>query len=101
MPGEISINLTDFNDISIYAFRYALGRKTYAVPTMASFLLKNKDNLSAQSKEVIVRDIKVAFKTNNYGMECDKIEWQKVLDKFEIKVVSEPLPEDSWPSFTQ
>jgi hypothetical protein len=81
--NEIKISYQDFQDISVYAFRYALGRTTYAVSDMAEFLIRHKDDLSENSRFVIKRDINTAFKRKQYGMECDRHEWEKVLGELE------------------
>lgn len=75
----ISIQNDEFHDLMVCAFRYALGRRTYIVSTIAELIIKYKEKLDASAIEVITRDIKRAIQTNNYGMEMDKVEWQKVL----------------------
>lgn len=77
---QIKLNYSEFQDVAIYAFRYALGRRTYVVSDMTEFLIRHKDSLSVNSKAVIRRDIKTAFERESYGMECDKHEWEKVLE---------------------
>ena len=68
----------ELNDLLVCAFRYAIGRKTYVVPTIADLLLKYKDILSETSKAQIIRDINRAVKTANYGMDTDKNIWLRV-----------------------
>lgn len=43
--------------VLIYAFRYALGRKSYAVDDMISTINRLKDKLSNKTKCIIIRDI--------------------------------------------
>lgn len=73
----------EINDLMVCAFRYALGRKTYITGAISDLLIKYKDKLSVQSREAILRDIKKAFDTNNYGMEMDKEVWAKLQEELE------------------
>jgi len=66
-------------DIAFYAFRYALGRRTYSVGIVVSYLLDNWDLLSAKTKETIKSEITEAINNNNAGMEMDVKEWSKLL----------------------
>lgn len=65
------------------AFRYCLGRMTYAVSTCVDWLLRNWGGFSKHTQERIVKEINEAFDKNNYGMEMDKEQWQRILDKHE------------------
>ncbi len=69
------------NTILIYAFRYALGRRTYAVSDVVEALIENWDSLDKYSKELIKKEIKLHEKCyGNLGMECDKEQWYKILE---------------------
>ena len=70
-------NIDIEEDIIIYAFRYCLGRKTFAVPTMCDFLKMYWDSLSNKTKSIIKRDIRSC---DDLGMAMDKKEWEKVLE---------------------
>jgi len=62
-----------FSDgIVIYAFRYALGRKTYSVKDVIDYLKENIHRFSDMQKRMFVREIELAIENNNYGMEMDK-----------------------------
>lgn len=51
-----------FDDsIVFYAFRYALGRKTYAVNHVVDFLIENWNLLSGTVQETIQREIREAI----------------------------------------
>lgn len=69
--------MKDEEQIYISAVRYALGRKTYIVGVTCDFI--NKQVLSKECRDVIIRDIKEAEETNNLGMETDKKEWLRLL----------------------
>ena len=71
----------EFQTLAIYAFRYALGRKTYAVDDVSKLLLKHKKFIHEDGMQIIKRDIRRAIETNNYGMDMDKQVWSKVLEE--------------------
>ena len=73
----------------LYATRYALGRMTYAVHDMASYLVASWPEIDAETRWVIQLDIEEAFrrddgaranghKSNELGMDMDRAEWAKV-----------------------
>lgn len=74
--------MNDYEHILVSAERYALGRMTYIVEITVNYMLEQieKDNLSFDCLYVMQEDIKSA---KDYGMECDKKLWLKLLDKIE------------------
>lgn len=74
--------MSDYEHIIISAERYALGRMTYIVELTVNYILKEiEDNkLSDSCLNVIRKDIKEA---RDYGMDCDKKQWLKLLKKIE------------------
>ena len=74
--------MTDYEQIVISAERYALGRMTYIVEITVNYILEqiNCDNLSDRCLDLIASDIRNA---NDYGMECDKQQWLKLLNRIE------------------
>ena len=74
--------MTDYEHIVISAERYALGRKTYIVELTVNYILQEieEDKLSDSCLDVIRIDIKEA---KNYGMDCDKAHWLKLLNRIE------------------
>ena len=66
-------------NILFYAFRYALGRKTYVVSDVVECLINNWDNLKEHTQERIIMEIKSAISKDNAGTECDVKEWNKIL----------------------
>lgn len=74
--------MTDYEHIVISAVRYALGRMTYIVELTVDYILEEieYDKLSDSCLNVIRNDIKEA---KNYGMECDKEQWLKLLKRIE------------------
>lgn len=75
----MKLKTDEFNDLAICAFRYALGRRTYITAVVSDLLIKYYKELTESSKLTIAKDIYRAFETNNYGMEMDKEEWEKLL----------------------
>ena len=72
--------MKDYENIIISAVRYALGRMTYIVNLTVDYVLKDieENKLSKNCLSVIHDDIA----TQRYlGMECDKKDWQRLLDR--------------------
>lgn len=69
--------------ILFYAFRYALGRSTYAVAGVASEIRAHASTLSAKTRSLIIKEIKEAEKAENLGMEVDFMEWMRTLNILE------------------
>jgi len=67
----------------IWAFRYCLGRSTYAVSDCVSYLLENWKFLEEHTKELIVREIDEAFEKGHCGMRMDQEQWNRILEKKE------------------
>lgn len=84
----------------IGAFRYYLGRMTYAVGDFTRALIVEWPNISDEVKSIILRELREAFerdsrmRENPYphtnasgcvclplGMDCDRREWEKVLKR--------------------
>lgn len=74
--------MTDYEQIVISAERYALRRMTYIVELTVNYILQEieEDKLSDSCLNVIKNDIKEA---RDYGMECDKKQWLKLLNRIE------------------
>lgn len=74
--------MSDYEHIVISAVRYALGRCTYIVELTVNYVLQEieDDKLSDRCLYVIREDISNA---KNYGMDCDKKDWIKLLHKIE------------------
>ena len=77
--------MTDYEHIVISAERYALGRSTYIVELTVNYILQEieDDKLSDRCLYIIREDIKDA---NDYGMECDKKLWLKLLNTIEVVI---------------
>lgn len=63
-----------------FAFRYALGRMSYAPITVIDNIKANIDNISTGDIKAYIKEIN---ECQNFGMEMDKIEWLKFKDYLE------------------
>ena len=74
--------MTNYEHILISAVRYALGKKTYMVELTVNYILEEieYDKLSDECLIIIRRDVKNA---EDYGMECDRKQWIKLLNRIE------------------
>lgn len=72
-------------NVIIYAFRYALGRQTYAPYEVAQIIIQNKDKFQSYTKQQIIYEIEDFFKkidNNVYIKYPDDLRylWENVLD---------------------
>ena len=74
--------MNEFNvseNMIMWAFRYALGRRTGAVDSVINHLMKHWDRLAEQTQNQIKQEIATAVEMKMAGAECDVESWQKVL----------------------
>lgn len=71
--------MKSFKNLILYAFRYAIGRKSYAVGEVASYLVEHWDLLSKHLQELICEEIRVAIEKSLAGDMCDEAEWARVV----------------------
>lgn len=69
------------SEIVFYAFRYCLGRRTYAVSTCASYLTARWNELEKHDRDRIVKEINEALAEGRAGDPCDVARWQSVLER--------------------
>lgn len=72
-------------DVLFYAFRYALGRRTYAVAEVASELRAHAPTLSNKTKLSIIKEIEEQLQHSESMDQGDVKEWQRVIDTFKGK----------------
>ena len=66
-----------------WAFRYALGRHTYAVSDVAQYIIRHKSDIRPTTRTMIIREIRAHFdKYGDGGWECDKQSWDEVVWAF-------------------
>lgn len=66
--------------IAFYAFRYALGRRTYAVYDVYSFLKEHWNEFTRKTRKKIKLEIMEAIELDRAGMEMDVRLWQEILN---------------------
>ena len=74
--------MSDYEHMIVSAVRYALGRMTYIVSLTVNYVLKDteENKLSRNCLSVIKKDIE---SEKDLGMECDKKDWQRLLERIE------------------
>ncbi len=76
----------DFNDVNqdilmVCAFRYALGRRTYVVGTIANIIKANWDTMHCSRRAFYKKEIKEAVDKGWAGSELiDVPEWKSILE---------------------
>ena len=63
----VSLSKTDFEEILIYAERYAIGRMTYAPHTVCEIINNHLDDLTKNTLVVMKRDIETNREKDNLG----------------------------------
>lgn len=77
-------------DILFYAFRYALGRRTYAVADVASEVRAHNPTLSNKTRLLIVKEIEEYLTdTDEDGASDIRREWMKTLTVLQGKKLAE------------
>lgn len=69
---------TDDSMFIIAAFRYALGRRTYAVECISTVLARLAPKMRTEDRDLIVREIEEALAKGNAGDACDIESWKKL-----------------------
>lgn len=64
----------------MWAFRYALGRRTGAVLDVTDTLKKHWKNLRPFTQTQIKEEIREAIRMDQAGSDCDVTNWQKILE---------------------
>ena len=72
------MNPTDEN-ILVFAFRYALGRKSTAPGIVADVLIERWNDLKPHTQIQVQREIGSAIAMGNAGQPCDVETWKQVL----------------------
>jgi len=68
------------DDLTICAFRYCLGRKTYVVGQMCNHLRDNWGKLCGSYQTLIMKEIHDAIQKERCGMEQDCDAWRCLLN---------------------
>ena len=82
LTGELYIDFNDCNqDILLFcAFRYALGRQTYVVSTVADIIKANWDHMPQSRRNLFRKEIEEAIEKGYAGsINVDVPEWLSIL----------------------
>lgn len=82
------------SEIIFYAFRYALGRKTYAVSDVVSYIIEHWHEINIRERSAMKKEIEKAIYSDHAGMDIDVEEWKKILelqDDFISPVIEENI----------
>ena len=74
------------DDIIFYAFRYCLGRQTYAVSDFVHEVIYLAEKLHIRTKTIMIKEINEALETDRAGADIDKAQWirlKAILEKSE------------------
>ena len=63
----VTLTLSDFQDILIYAERYAIGRMTYAPKDVCDMIMSNIRSVTRNTLSVLIRDIEREQERDNLG----------------------------------
>jgi len=74
--------MNDLNSLIWPAIRYALGRKTFVVDTVARAAINNAKNIRSDIRYRIGEEIAKAINKGEAGMDCDMRRWNDVLEAF-------------------
>lgn len=72
-----AMNLSE--DILFYAFRYALGRMTYAVSTVADEIILHAHEIDRKTRLTMIKEITAAIEKGQAGMDTDVETWKSVV----------------------
>lgn len=73
MPHTVS------TDILFYAFRYALGRMTFAPSDVVKHLEAEWPRIDQNHRRLIQKEIQEMDDRGGLGMDCDVAQWQKIM----------------------
>lgn len=82
----------DLQILFLAAFRYALGRMTNVVPTVAGMIRENIDYLTGDIINLMIREIEDEEDRGGLGMDIDREIWLRIRSELELKV---SIPIDS------
>lgn len=77
--------MTDYEMVLICALRYALGRRSYMVGIVTNYIdaVIRLGGLSDICKAAMITEIE---QTPDYGDECDKADWLRLLEKLKGEI---------------
>ena len=83
---KIKSTSEDFADILFFAFRYAIGRKTFAPELVVKSIIKNWAMFEKFEREQFAADIQRAVVIGEYGSMSEWLQWKKILRLAKVDV---------------
>ena len=77
---DITITDNEFQQLIIYAERYAIGRMTYVPSEVNQIIRKYLPRISSSALGVLIQDIELEADRDMLGMDFDKKMWLALLD---------------------
>lgn len=79
----------DEQTIAFFAFRYALGRMTYAPGLVNDYILAHLDSFDEASRRSMIEEIDDHERQWGLGMECDQKTWAGFKDRLKQSLSTE------------
>lgn len=93
--STINLNSQEGSFLVLYAFRYAIGRRTYAADEVSDFIKANFNFLDSSIQNLIIKEIKLEIEHNN------RLKLSENLTPIDMKCWIRTLEDITDPSFTQ
>lgn len=86
MDANTHVDIESLRTLIVCATRYALGRRSYIVSDVSRIVETYSHMLRHGDVNVLIRDIRQALDDNLAGDQCDRISWERLLERLtEIK----------------
>ncbi|SDY97966.1 hypothetical protein [Hymenobacter psychrophilus] len=79
-PAKTTLPTSELNDLMVCAFRYALGRRTYATSTVSELVEQHWAGLPVGWRELVHREVREAVAAGCAGDACDVASWKRLLE---------------------
>lgn len=73
------------DDLVLCAFRYCMGRMSYIVSDMCRHLKHHWEEICPPFRKLIMEEIENAIDREDYGMEMDRVCWERTLEYLKEK----------------
>ena len=81
----MNLSNKEFNWLIIFAFRYALGRRSMAPSVVSDLIRINRGEITEMTIKAIIHEINYAYKNGLLGDRCDIEEWLSLKKELENK----------------
>lgn len=79
----MNLNKGEFNLLIVFAFRYALGRRSMAPGIVCDLIRKNSGHLTEMTRTTIIYEIDYAYEHGLLGDSCDVDDWLRLKKELE------------------